>query len=133
MRSLQMSSVKIWAPQVALVVKNSPTNAGDVRDTGFHPHVRKIPWRKKWRPTPIWEIPWTEEPGGLQSMGSQRVRRDWSDLARMQWEWRISWIQLSIFKQEELFGSTFYQKIFARSENWKLQIGKYSFNVEAHH
>ena len=22
-----------------------------------------------------WEIPWTEEPGGLQSMGSQRVRR----------------------------------------------------------
>ena len=23
-----------------------------------------------------WEIPWTEEPGGLQSMGSQRVGRD---------------------------------------------------------
>ena len=23
-----------------------------------------------------WEIPWTEEPGGLQSMGSQRVRND---------------------------------------------------------
>ena len=23
-----------------------------------------------------WEIPWTEEPGGLQSMGSQRVRCD---------------------------------------------------------
>jgi len=21
-----------------------------------------------------WEIPWTEEPGGLQSMGSQRIR-----------------------------------------------------------
>ena len=29
-------------------------------------------------------IPWTEEPGGLQSMGSQRVRHDWSDLARTQ-------------------------------------------------
>ena len=26
--------------------------------------------------TPSWEIPWTEEPGGLQSMGSQRVRHD---------------------------------------------------------
>ena len=25
--------------------------------------------------------PWAEEPGGLQSIGSQRVRRDWSDLA----------------------------------------------------
>ena len=28
-----------------------------------------------------WRIPWTEEPGGLQSMGSQRVGHDWSDLA----------------------------------------------------
>ena len=24
-----------------------------------------------------WKIPWTEEPGGLQSMGSQRVGHDW--------------------------------------------------------
>ena len=24
-----------------------------------------------------WRIPWTEEPGGLQSMGSQRARHDW--------------------------------------------------------
>ena len=24
----------------------------------------------------VWKIPWTEEPGGLQSMGSQRVRLD---------------------------------------------------------
>ena len=23
-----------------------------------------------------WKIPWTEEPGGLQSMGSQRIRYD---------------------------------------------------------
>ena len=29
-----------------------------------------------------WRIPWTEEPGGLQSTGSHRVRHDWSDLAR---------------------------------------------------
>ena len=28
-----------------------------------------------------WRIPWTEEPGGLQSMGSQRAGHDWSDLA----------------------------------------------------
>ena len=25
---------------------------------------------------PAWRVPWTEEVGGLQSMGSQRVRRD---------------------------------------------------------
>ena len=29
-----------------------------------------------------WRMPWTEEPGGLQSTGSQRVGHDWSDLAR---------------------------------------------------
>ena len=28
-----------------------------------------------------WKIPWTEEPGGLQSMGLQRVGFHWSDLA----------------------------------------------------
>ena len=28
-----------------------------------------------------WRIPWTEEPGGLLSMGSHRVRHNWSDLA----------------------------------------------------
>ena len=28
-----------------------------------------------------WKIPWTEEPGGLQSMGLQRVGHDWSNLA----------------------------------------------------
>ena len=27
---------------------------------------------------PAWETPWTEEPGGLQSMELQRVRRDWA-------------------------------------------------------
>ena len=31
-----------------------------------------------------WRIPWTEEPGGLRSMGWQRVRHDWSDLAHTQ-------------------------------------------------
>ena len=28
-----------------------------------------------------WRIPWTEEPGGLQSTGSQRVGHEWSNLA----------------------------------------------------
>ena len=45
--------------------------------TGFNPRVRKIPWRRKWQPTLAWKIPWMEEPGRLQSMGSQRVGHDW--------------------------------------------------------
>ena len=31
--------------------------------------------------TLAWKIPWMEETGGLPSMGSHRVRHDWSDLA----------------------------------------------------
>ena len=33
----------------AQAVKNLPANAGD----GFDPWVRKIPWRRKWQPTPV--------------------------------------------------------------------------------
>ena len=43
---------------------------------GFDPWVGKIPWRRKRQPTLVFlpgEIPWTEEPGGLQSTGSQSV------------------------------------------------------------
>ena len=32
------------------MVKNLPANAGDL---GFDPWVRKIPWRGKWQPTPV--------------------------------------------------------------------------------
>ena len=43
----------------------------------FDPWVGKIPWRKGMATHSSilgWRIPWTEEPGGLQSMGLQRVR-----------------------------------------------------------
>ena len=66
---------RLWASQVALVVKNLPANAGDIGDTDLTP-VGKIPWRRAWQPTPVFlpgESPLTEEPGGLQSLGSQRV------------------------------------------------------------
>ena len=34
-----------------------------------------------------WKIPWTEEPGGLQSMGSQRAGHNWATEAFMQTLW----------------------------------------------
>ena len=40
------------------------------------PGVRTIPWWRAWKPTPIFlpgESPWTEEPGMLQNVGSQRI------------------------------------------------------------
>ena len=59
------------------MVKNSPA----MWETWVHPWVGKISWRRAWQPTPVFfpgEFPWTEEPGGLQSMGWQRVRHDWA-------------------------------------------------------
>ena len=40
----------------------------DPREKGMATHSSILPWR----------IPWTEEPGGLQSMGSETARRDWT-------------------------------------------------------
>ena len=49
------------------------------RRPGFNPWVGKISRRRKWQPTPVfWKIPWMEEPGRLQFMGSQRVGCDWA-------------------------------------------------------
>ena len=47
----------------------------------FDPWVKKIPWRRAWQPTlySCLENSWTEEPGGLQSIGSQRVGHDQSN------------------------------------------------------
>ena len=64
--------------QVELVVKNQPTSAGDLR-LEFDPWIGKIPWRTEWQPTQVFlpgESPWTEEPGGLQSIELQRVGHD---------------------------------------------------------
>ena len=44
------------------------------RRHGLDPWVVKIPWRRKWQHSSIfaWRSPWTDEPGVLQSMGSQK-------------------------------------------------------------
>ena len=44
--------VSLGASQMALVVKNLPTNARDRRHR-FNPWDRKIPWRRKRQPTPV--------------------------------------------------------------------------------
>ena len=41
------------ASQVAIVVKNPPANAGEVRDVGLIPGSGRSPWRRKWQPTPV--------------------------------------------------------------------------------
>ena len=63
------------ASQVVLVVKNLPAEAGDIRDVGLIPGSGRSLEKGMATHSSIvaWRIPWTEESGGLQSMGSQRV------------------------------------------------------------
>ena len=73
----------VWASQEVLVVKRPPAHVGDIKDTlwslgwedlleeGKATHSSILPWR----------MPRTRELDGLQSVGSQRVGHDWSNLA----------------------------------------------------
>ena len=56
---------KRGASQGALMVKSPPANAGDTRDTGSIPGLGRSPGRGNRSNILAWEIPWTEEPGGL--------------------------------------------------------------------
>ena len=65
----------IWASLVAQMVKRLPA----IRETWVQSPGWEDPLEKEMAThssTLAWKIPWTEEPGRLQSMGSQRVRHD---------------------------------------------------------
>ena len=59
----------------AQLVKNLPANAGDARDAGSIHVLGRSPGGEHGNHSSIlgWKIPWTEEPGGLQSMGSDTI------------------------------------------------------------
>ena len=56
------------------VGKNLPANAGDAGYTGLIPGLGRSPGKEMATHSSLlaWEILWTEEPGRLQSMGSQK-------------------------------------------------------------
>ena len=60
------------------MAKNPPANAGDSGDVGSIPGLGRSPGGGNGNPLQYscWDSPWTEEPGGLQSRGSQRVGHD---------------------------------------------------------
>ena len=72
------------------MVKNPLASAGNPRDAGSI-LGREDPSEKEMATHSsilAWEIPWTEEPGGLQSMGSQRVGHD--SMTNTHWAVRLS-------------------------------------------
>ena len=62
----------------------------DPLEAGMATHSRILPWR----------IPWTEEPGGLYSIGSQRVRHSWNDLVH---EHTLYFSSVKLFSHVRLF------------------------------
>ena len=69
---LEMFCTFIGASQVALVVKDLPASTEDVRAVSSIPVSGRTPGEGHSNSLVIfaWKIPWTEEPGGLQSTGS---------------------------------------------------------------
>ena len=71
-----------WASLVAQTIKNLPA----MHETWVRPLGWEDPLEESMATHSnilTWRIPWTEELGGLQSIGSQRVLHDWRDLACM--------------------------------------------------
>ena len=66
-------------------------------------------WRRRWHPnssTLAWKIPWSEEPGRLQSIGSLRVRYDWATSLSLFtfMHWRRKWQPIPVLLPGESHG-----------------------------
>ena len=75
---LKRNYIALMDSQVAPEVKNPPANTGEARDNRPIPGLEGSPGERKGNHSNIlaWKTPWTEEPGGLQSMGLQRVKHN---------------------------------------------------------
>jgi len=70
--------ILLWSSLMAQMIKNMPA----MQETQVQSLGREDPLKKETATQSsilAWRIPWTEEPVGLQSMGSQRVRKQLSD------------------------------------------------------
>ena len=72
-RCLLPEKLRMFYPQTRTLqlLQNNPLGQEDPPEEGTATHSSILAWR----------IPWTEEPGRLQSTVSQRVGHDWSNLA----------------------------------------------------
>ena len=73
---IRQQYISEWSFPGVAVVKNQPANAGDTRDVGSISGSGRSPGVGMATCSSIlaWRIPWTEEPGGLQSKVLQGAR-----------------------------------------------------------
>ena len=76
----------------------------------------------------VWRIPWTEEPGGLQSVGSQRAGHDWSDLAHTK---QLS-LLLGIASEMVILGDFALKQVFSVSDLIQPEHGTWSVLSQSH-
>ena len=84
------------------MVKNLPGNAGDAFLQSLGPEDALEKEMATYFSILAWEIPWTEEPGRLQSMGFQRVGHDRVCMC-------TKYHKLGTLKQQNFFSVTFWR------------------------
>ena len=79
--------------------------------------------------TLAWKIPWTEEPGGLQSMGSLRVGHDWATSFSLFtfMHWRRKWQPTPVFLRGESQG----RGSLVGCRLWGHRVGHYWIDLAA--
>ena len=99
------------------VVTSLSQNLWFIRDWTLLPEKAMAPHSS----TLAWKIPWTEEPGGLQSMGSLRVGHDWATSLSLFifLHWRRKWQPTPVFLPGESqgWGSLVGCPIWGRTES----------------
>ena len=73
------------ASLVAQMLKNSPT----IQETEFNPWIGKIPWRRKWQPTPLFLFEKSHGQKNLESYGFKKLQR--VDTAGWLTHWTQTW------------------------------------------
>ena len=85
----------IWAFLVAQIRKNLPA----MQETRVWSLAREDPLEKGMAihsSILAWRIPWTEEPGGLQSMRTQRVGHNWAADTHLLFTWVFTWLHQAL-------------------------------------
>ena len=96
------------------MVKNLPANEGGPGDTGRRP---PRPPEEEMANHPrilAWEIPWTEEPGRLQSMGLERIgpdRTEHTGMKDLSDKYRNNPVASEVLKLDRIWFRTFYLKV----------------------
>ena len=80
-----------------------------------------VKWRRQCSNTLAWKIPWTEEPGRLQSMGSQRVGHDWATslslFTFMHWRGNGNQLQCSCLENPRDRGA-WWAAVYGVAQSW---------------